>query len=59
MDMVVIQVYLPTSDYHDDEIEKLYEEIEEVMRKEKGADNLIVMGDWNVVVGEGRDEKEV
>ena len=59
VDMVVIQVYLPTSDYDDEEIEKLYEEIEEVMRKEKGADNLIVMGDWNAVVGEGRDEKEV
>ena len=29
------------------------------MRKEKGADNLIAMGDWNAVVGEGRDEKEV
>ena len=59
VDMIVIQVYLPISDYDDEEIEKLYEEIEGVMGKEKGADNLIVMGDWNAVVGEGRDDKEV
>ena len=32
---------------------------EELIEAEKGADYLIVMRDWNAVVGEGRDDKEV
>ena len=59
MDIVVIQTYMPPSDHEDEEVEALYEELEEMIDKEKGADYLIVMGDWNAVVGEGRDDKEV
>lgn len=59
VDLVIIQVYMPTADHAEDEVEGLYEELEELIAKEKGKDYLIIMGDWNAVVGEGRDEKEV
>jgi hypothetical protein len=43
---------MPTSDYEDDEVEKLYDIIEEILEEDgKGAANTIVMGDWNSVVG--------
>ena len=59
VDIVVIQVYMPTSDHEDEEVEGMYEELEELMEKEKGTDHLLILGDFNAVVGEGRDEKEV
>jgi hypothetical protein len=59
VDIIVIQVYMPTSQHKDDEIEEMYEDIEEVMRQEKGSDYAVIMGDWNAVVGEGRSGKEI
>ena len=58
-DIVIIQVYMPTSDHEDEEVEKMYEQIEELVDKQKGTDCVVVMGDWNAVVGEGRDGAEV
>jgi exonuclease III len=37
----------------------MFEQIKELIKKEKATDQVIIMGDWNVVVGEGREEKEV
>lgn len=54
-DVVVIQVYMPTTDYADDEIEDMYERLEELMGSEKQNSYLILMGDWNASVGEGRE----
>jgi endonuclease/exonuclease/phosphatase family metal-dependent hydrolase len=59
VDLVVVQVYMPTSAEDDIEVEKIYEELEELIDKEKGNDYLVVMGDFNAVVGEGRDEQEI
>ena len=59
VDIIVIQVYMPTSQHKDEEIEQMYEEIEEVMRQEKGSDFAAIMGDWNAVVGEGQCGKEI
>jgi len=39
------QVYMPTSGHGDDEIEEIYEQIEEVIKLSKGKDNMIIMGD--------------
>src|SRR6476469_1217960 len=50
VDMVIVQAYLPTTDYEDEQIEKLYDQLEEIIGKQKGADDLIVMGDINAVV---------
>ena len=44
---------MPTSTHEDDEC--VYEEVEEVLKGFKGADNLILMGDWNAVVREGKE----
>ena len=57
IDMVIIQVYMPTSDHADEEIEEMYEQIEKLINGVKGNTNLIVMGDFNASVGEGNDEK--
>ena len=35
----------------------MYDEIEEIIKSVEGDENLIIMGDMNGVVGEGRDEK--
>ena len=51
VDIIVIQVYMPTSQHKDDEIEDMYEEIEVLMRQVKGNDFAVIMGDWNAVVG--------
>jgi hypothetical protein len=52
VDIVVIVVYMPTSDYEDDDVEEIYEQIEEEIRKGRGDDYVIVMGDFNAAVGE-------
>jgi len=57
--MVIVQIYLPTSGHDDEELDKMYEQLEELIERQKGSDNVIIMGDWNAVVGEGRDENEV
>jgi exonuclease III len=56
---VIIQVYLPTTDAEEEEVNALYEQIEDLLKRQRGRDNVIVMGDWNANVGEGKDEKEV
>jgi exonuclease III len=59
LDMVMVQVYIPTSAHSDEEVDVLYAKIEEVMNKKKGRKYLVVMGDWNATVGEGEDGREI
>jgi len=44
---------MPTSEYEDDEVGKLYDTIEEIL-EEGGKDdtNNIILGDWNSVFGD-------
>jgi hypothetical protein len=59
VDIVLVQVYMPTTN-HDDKIEKLYEEISEILHQEgRGQVNAIVMEDFNSIVGEGSTDKVV
>ncbi|MGX9339100.1 hypothetical protein, partial [Pantoea dispersa] len=45
-----------TSDHEDEEVEKMYDEIEDIIHSEgRGRVNTIIMGDWNSVVGQGRE----
>ena len=44
-------MYLPTSEYEDNEMEKLYDTIEEILEDGKGDTNVI-LGNWNSVVGD-------
>jgi exonuclease III len=63
----IAQVYMPTSDYEDEEVEELHDRIEDIL-EENGKDytNTIIMGDWNSIVGDkfvdhmdwGRETKE-
>lgn len=57
-DLVMAQVYMPTSDYDDEDIERMYESVEKALENEENCCK-IVMGDWNAVVGEGREGAEV
>jgi len=41
------------------EVEKVYEDIEKLIKLTKQKDNLIIMGDRNAVIGEGSNGKEV
>ena len=37
----------------------IYEQLDKILSKQKGTDYVVVMGDMNAVVGEGRDGMEV
>jgi len=51
--ILIMQVYMPASEYEDDEVEKFYHTIEEILEEDgKGDTNSIILGDWNSVVGE-------
>jgi len=51
--ILIMQVYMPTSEYEDDEVEKLYDTIEEILEEDgKGDTNNIILGDWNSVAGD-------
>jgi len=53
VDIVLLQVYMPTTEAEDEEIELMCEQIAELIKKGKATDQVIIMGDWNAVVGEG------
>jgi len=46
---------MPTSAYEDEEVEEIYEQLEGVMDTVNKNDSLIILGDWNTVVGEGQE----
>ena len=50
-DIVVIQLYAPTQDHPDGEIEDFYEKIRTTIKQVKSDDVIIVMGDMNAKVG--------
>ena len=50
----IIQIYAPTQDHEDGEIELLYDEIQTAIKNVKTDDILCVMGDLNAKVGKER-----
>lgn len=54
-DTIIIQVYMPTSNAEDEEIDRLYDELNNLNDKTKGEDNVIVLGDMNANIGEGKE----
>ena len=51
--ILTMQVYMPTSEHDNDEVEELYGIIEEILEEDgKGNINTIIMVDWKSVVGE-------
>ena len=45
VDIMIIQVYMPTSTADEEDIEQMYDQIEEIMKENRGKHNTIVMGD--------------
>ncbi|GFO12823.1 craniofacial development protein 2-like protein [Plakobranchus ocellatus] len=59
LNLRLIQVYAPTSNSEDVEVEKFYEEIEKAKGYIKSQDTIIVMGDFNAKLGDERVEDVV
>ena len=51
MNMSVIQVYAPTAESTEEEIDKFYEALESTMAEIPRKDIRIIVGDWNAKIG--------
>lgn len=40
-----------TTNSSDEELEEVYKNIDKIIENIKGEENLVVMGDWNAIVG--------
>ena len=49
--ITVIQVYTPTSNAEEDEVEWLYEDLQDLLELTPKKDVLFIIGDWNAKVG--------
>ena len=49
--ITIVQVYAPTSDYDDNEIEEFFDQLQNVIGRTTKKDVLVVQGDWNAKVG--------
>ena len=49
--ITVIQVYDPTSNAEETEVERFYEDSEDVLELTSKKDVLFITGDWNAKVG--------
>ena len=49
--ITVIQVYAPTSNAEETEIEQFYEDLQDLLEQTPIKDVLFIIGDWNAKVG--------
>ena len=49
--ITVIQVYAPTSNAEEAEVERFYEELQDLLELTPQKDVLFIIGDWNAKVG--------
>ena len=49
--IIVIQVYAPTSNAEEAEVERFYEDLQELLELTPKKDVLFIIGDWNAKVG--------
>ena len=49
--ITVIQVYAPTSNPEEAEVERFYEELQDLSELTPTKDVLFIIGDWNAKVG--------
>ena len=58
-DLNVIQVYMPTTSHEEEEIDVVYEDIENLLAQTKTNEISIILGDMNAKVGRGKEGTEV
>ena len=51
MNIIVIQVYAPTSNTEEAEVEQFYEDLQDLLELTPKKDVLFIIGDWNAKVG--------
>ena len=51
MDFQVIQVYAPTSNAEEAEVERFYEDLQDLLELTPKKDVLCIIEDWNAKVG--------
>ena len=49
--ITVIQVYAPTSNAEETEVERFYEDLQDLLELTPKKDVLFIAGDWNATVG--------
>ena len=49
--IIVIQVYAPTSNAEEAEVERFCEEVQDLLKLTTKKDVLFIVGDWNTKVG--------
>ena len=49
--ITVIQVYAPTSNSEEAEVEQFYEDLQDLLELTSPKDVLFILGDWNAKVG--------
>ena len=49
--ITVIQVYVPTSNAEEAEVERFYEDLQDLLELTTQKDVLFIIGDWNAKVG--------
>ena len=49
--ITVIQVYAPTSNTEEAEVEQFYEDLQDLLKLTPKIDVLFIIGDWNAEVG--------
>ena len=49
--IMVIQVYAPTSNAEEAEVERFYEDLQDLLELTPKKDVLFILGDWNTKVG--------
>ena len=49
--ITVIQVYAPTSNAEEAEVERFYEDLQDFLELIPKKDVLFIIGDWNAIVG--------
>ena len=49
--ITVIQIYAPTSNAEEAEVEQVYEDLQDLLELTPKTDVLFIIGDWNAKVG--------
>ena len=49
--ITVLQVYVPTSNAEEPEVEQFYEDLQDLLELTPQKDVLFILGDWNAKVG--------